>query len=64
MGLAHVVHFGHMTCYMSYDWFWQVAQLTHESQLMEFILWLAISHEWYDAEYEAHRVRVKGRTPI
>ena len=38
MGLAHVIHFGHMTCFMSYDWFRQVAQLTRKSQLMDFTL--------------------------
>ena len=38
MGFTHVIHFGHMTCFMSYDWFRHVAQLTHTSQLMDFTL--------------------------
>ena len=42
------------------DWFWYAAQLTHRSQLMDFILWLTMSHESCDAEYESHRIRVRG----
>ena len=38
MGFTHVIRFGHMTRYMSYDWFRHVAQLTHTSQLMDFTL--------------------------
>ena len=38
MGLTHVIHFGHMTGFTSYDWFRHVAQLTHISQLMDFTL--------------------------
>ena len=53
---------GHMICFISFDWFWYVAQLTHRSQLMDFTLWLVMSHESYDVEYESHRVRVEGRT--
>ena len=60
MGFTHVTHLAHMTCFMSYDWFWYVAQLTHRSQLMDFTLWLAMSHESCDAEYESHRVRDRG----
>ena len=37
-------------------------QLTHRSQLMDFTLWLAMSHESCDAEYESHRIRVRGGT--
>ena len=33
-----------MTYGLSYDWFKYVAQLTHGSQLMDFTLWLAMSH--------------------
>ena len=36
MGLAHMIHFGYMTYFTSYDWFRYVAQLTHTSQLMDF----------------------------
>ena len=38
MGFTHVIHFGHMTCYMSYDWFRYVGQLTPTSQLMDLTL--------------------------
>ena len=64
MGFTHVIYSGHMTCFTSYDWFRQVAQLTYTSQLMDFTLWLTMSHELCDAGYESHRVRVEGRTPI
>ena len=62
MGFTHVTHLAHMTWFMSNDWFWYVAQLTHRSQLMDFTLGLAMSHESCDTEYESHRVRVEGRT--
>ena len=60
MGFMHVTHLAHMTLFMSYDWFRYVAQLTQRSQLMDFTLRLAMRHESCDAEYESHRVRVRG----
>ena len=48
--------------FMSFDWFWYVEQLTHRTQLMDFTLWLVMSHESGDAKYESHRIRVEGRT--
>ena len=38
MGFTHVTHLALMSCFMSYDWFWYVAQLTQKSQLMDFTL--------------------------
>ena len=38
MSFTHVIHFGHKTCFMSYDWLRYVVQLTHTSQLMDFTL--------------------------
>jgi len=36
--------FEHMTCFMSFDWLKDVAQLTLESQLMDFTLSPAMSY--------------------
>ena len=55
---THVIHFGHMTSFISYDWFKYVAQLTHTSHLMDFTLWFILSHELQDTEYES-RLREK-----
>jgi len=38
MGFAHVTPLGHMTCFMSFDWLQDRAQLTRTSQLMDFTL--------------------------
>ena len=56
MGFVHVIHFGHMTCFMSYDWFRYVAQIdSYESSdgfhtMTHFESWVAwrgsMSHSW------------------
>ena len=38
--------FEHMTCVISFDWLKDVAQLTQESQLMDFTLPPAMSNRW------------------
>ena len=38
MGFAHVIRLGRMTGFISFDWFWYVAQLTQKSQLVDLAL--------------------------
>jgi len=36
--------FEHLTWFMSFDWLKNIAQSTHESQIMDFTLWLTMSN--------------------
>jgi len=38
MGFTDVTPLGHMTCFMSFDWLRDTAQLTLTSQLIDFTL--------------------------
>jgi len=49
MGFAHVTSLGQMTYFMGFDWVQDIRQLTQASQLMDFTLWLTMSHESRDA---------------
>jgi len=64
MYFTQVTPSGGVTCFICFDWFWYVAQLSNKSQLMDFRRWLSMSHKLCDTAYESHRVRVEGRIPV
>jgi len=48
MGSAHVTRLGHRTGFIGFDWLPGMGQPTQTSQLMDFTLYLTMSHESRD----------------